>query len=430
MTTLLRVSRDWAIALGFGALGLVLRLWNLGNPKGKIFDEVYYAKNAHSLLMHGVELDSKTGQGEFIVHPPVGKWLIAVGIKIFGYNEFGWRFAAAMVGSISIVLMYFTAKKLFNNQLLSIFAAFLISADGLHLVHSRIALLDIFLLFFIQIAVLALLHNKYWISALALGLAISTKWSGLYVLVAIALFVLLSDYRNFKFLGFDRPFLRMLTSKFLLRFLQFGILPIFTYVISWFGWFTANNGWDRKWSTTPLQSFWHYHAEILNFHSNLTQSHPYSANPWSWLIQGRPTSLFYATPKNCGATNCAQEVLSMGTPILWWAATFALLITIGFWFAKRDRSAEIILLVIGASYLPWFAFQKRTMFSFYAIAFEPFLLLTLVYLLSKVDRNQKKIATIFSVIILANFLYFLPLFLGTAISYNSWHDHMWLPSWI
>ena len=151
MTTRIQISRDWAIALGFGALGLLLRFWNLGLLKGKIFDEIYYATNAHSLLQNGVEVNAKTGAGEFIVHPPLGKWLIALGIKVFGYNELGWRSAAALIGSISIVLMYFTAKKLFNSQLLSAFAAFLISVDGLHLVSSRVALLDIFLLFSIRI---------------------------------------------------------------------------------------------------------------------------------------------------------------------------------------------------------------------------------------------------------------------------------------
>jgi len=430
MTTKLHISRDWAVALGFGALGLVLRFWNLGLPKGKIFDEVYYATNAHSLLLNGVELNSKTGAAEFIVHPPLGKWLIALGIKIFGFNEFGWRFSAALVGSISIVLMYFTAKKLFDSQLLSAFAAMLITADGLHLVGSRIALLDIFLLFFIQIAVLAYLHEKFWLASLALGFAISTKWSGLYLLVALSLLVLILDYRKYKYLGESNPFRKLLKTKLLFRFIQFGLFPLAIYVASWAGWFLTKTGWDRKWSANPIKSFWHYHAEILNFHSHLTQSHPYSANPWSWLMQGRPTSFFYAAPKNCGAANCAQEVLALGTPVIWWAATFGLLITIGYWISKREWQAEIILIAVGANYLPWFFFQKRTMFSFYAISFEPFLLLTLVYLLSKVPRQQKRIAIVFSVIVLINFLYFLPIFLGIPISYNSWHDHMWLPSWI
>ena len=247
MTTRIQISRDWAIALGFGALGLLLRFWNLGLLKGKIFDEIYYATNAHSLLQNGVEVNAKTGAGEFIVHPPLGKWLIALGIKVFGYNELGWRSAAALIGSISIVLMYFTAKKLFNSQLLSAFAAFLISVDGLHLVSSRVALLDIFLLFFIQIAVLAYLHEKFWLAALALGLAISTKWSGLYLLVALALLVLILDYRKFKFLGDNNPIKRVLTQKFLFRFLQFGLFPIAVYVSSWAGWFLTKTGWDRNW---------------------------------------------------------------------------------------------------------------------------------------------------------------------------------------
>ena len=430
MTTPLRISRDWVYALGFGALGLILRLWNLDSPKGKIFDEIYYATNAQSLLQNGVEIDSKSGLAQFIVHPPTGKWLIAIGIKLFGYNEFGWRSAAAIVGSISIVLMYFTAKKLFNNQLLSVFSAALISMDGLHLVHSRIALLDIFLLFFIQIAVLAFLHSKYWLSALTLALACSVKWSGFYVLIALALYVLVTDFRRHRYLGADHPIRDLLQKNFLYRFLQFGIFPVLIYVGSWFSWFATDKGWDRNFSSNPLFSLWHYHAEILNFHTKLNDSHPYSANPWSWLIQGRPTSFFYETPKSCGGTSCSQEILAIGTPILWWAATLALLVTIGFWVSKRDKQAEILLVVIGASYLPWFAIQERTMFSFYTIAFEPFILLTLVYLLSKIVKNQRRIATVFASIVLVNFLYFLPIFLGLVITYNSWRDRMWLPSWI
>jgi len=430
MTTQLRISRDWAFALGFGAIGLILRLWNLGSPKGKIFDEVYYATNAQSLLQNGVEIDSKSGLAQFIVHPPTGKWLIAIGIKLFGYNEFGWRFAAAVIGSLSIVIMYFTAKKLFDNQLLSVFSAALISMDGLHLVHSRIALLDIFLLFFIQLAVLAFLHNKYWFTALSLGLATSVKWSGLYVLIALALLVLINDYRKHRYLGSENPVRKMAQKNFLMRFLQFGIFPLFIYLTSWFGWFFTKTGWDRNWSANALRSFWHYHAEILNFHANLSESHPYAANPWSWLIQGRPTSFFYETPKNCGGSNCSQEVLALGTPILWWLATIALFVTIGFWISKREWQAEILLVVIGASYLPWFTFQKRTMFSFYAIAFEPFILLTLVFVLSKILKNQRKILIAIGAVVLVNFLYFLPIFLGIPITYNSWHDRMWLPSWI
>ena len=266
----LRISRDWVIALGFGTLAALFRFWNLGLPKGKIFDEIYYAADANSLLLSGVEVDAQSGQGGFIAHPPVGKWLIAIGIKLFGYNEFGWRFSAALVGSISVVLMYFTAKKLFNNQMLSIFATVLILADGLHLVHSRTALLDIFLLLFIQLAVLAFLSNKYWLTGLALGLAIATKWNGLYLLLLLALLVLILDFRWFRYLGYENSIARVISKKLLTIFTQFAVIPLITYVTSWTGWFVSSVGWDRNWSSNPFKSLWHYHYEILNFHTTLT----------------------------------------------------------------------------------------------------------------------------------------------------------------
>ena len=426
----LQISRDWVIALGFGALAALFRFWNLGLPRGKVFDEIYYATDANSLLLYGVEVDAQSGQGEFIAHPPVGKWLIAIGIKLFGYNEFGWRFSAALVGSISVVLMYFTAKKLFNNQMLSIFAAVLILADGLHLVHSRTALLDIFLLLFIQIAVLAFLSNNYWLTGIALGLAIATKWNGLYLLLVLALLVLILDFRRFRYLGYENSMAKVISKKLLIRFTQFAVIPITTYISSWAGWFGSSIGWDRNWSSNPFKSLWHYHYEILNFHTTLTETNPYEAGPLGWLIMRRPTSFFYETPDNCGVSKCAQEVLALGTPILWWAATIALVVTIWLWIRKGDFQAGILLAVIGALYLPWFLFPERTMFTFYALTFQPFLLLTLVYILSKIRRNQLRIATIFGAIVVTNFLYFTPLYYGASIAFTSWSDHMWFTSWI
>ena len=88
--------------LGIALLSLILRLVNLGQPKGFVFDEVYYVDGARDYLAHGVEIAGS--KAEFVVHPPVGKWLIASGIQIFGDNEFGWRFATAVFGTLLILL--------------------------------------------------------------------------------------------------------------------------------------------------------------------------------------------------------------------------------------------------------------------------------------------------------------------------------------
>jgi len=435
----IRISRDWLYSSSFALVGLFLRLWHLGTPKGWVFDEVYYAKNANSLLHHGVEIDATTHSAEFVVHPPIGKWVIALGIKAFGYNEFGWRFSAAIIGTLSILVMYFTAKKLFASQFIINLATLFILIDGLHLVHSRVALLDIFLTFFIQLAFLAILHERYWLAGISLGLAIATKWSGLYFLVAFAFIAIVADWLRHRYFGKERPVVEILREDLWKRLLQFALIPLAIYLASWLGWFITKTGWDRTRSKNILSNFWFYHSQILNFHAHLTESHPYKANPWGWLLMARPTSFSYSSDKTCSASACAQEVLAIGTPLLWWSATLALLVAIGYWISRREWKNGVILTALAAGYLPWFAFQKRTMFTFYAISFEPFLLLALAYVCNKylitaADeeslKRRKFTLMAFAAILIANFLYFLPLYFGTSISYNSWLDHMWLTSWI
>ena len=156
---------------------------------------------------------------------------------------------------------------------------------------------------------------------------------------------------------------------------------------------------------------------------------------------GRPTSFYYQSPNTCGADNCAQEVLALGTPFLWWAGAIALAVVFGFWInslaqKRYEPSLNIIIAGIAAGYLPWFFFQKRTVFSFYAIVFEPFLILAIIYcayvalLHFKNSRNTYIFIGVIGLAIFANFIYFLPLFTGDVITYEAWQARMWLPSWI
>ena len=105
-------------------------------------------------------------------------------------------------------------------------------------------------------------------------------------------------------------------------------------------------------------------------------------------------------------------------------------------FKKNDFAAIFIWSGLVAGYLPWFLFQKRTVFSFYAIVFEPFLIFALVYsakylMESKVRREiSQTIITIALLVIALNFIYFYPVFTGEVITYDAWYARMWLPSWI
>jgi hypothetical protein len=102
----------WAGPLLFAVLGGLLRFWRLDRPHQLVFDETYYVKQGVSMLEYGVEMRWRgegkivdplfthgnldvfiTDNGDMVVHPPVGKWVIAFGEWIFGgTSSWGWRF--------------------------------------------------------------------------------------------------------------------------------------------------------------------------------------------------------------------------------------------------------------------------------------------------------------------------------------------------
>lgn len=395
----------------------LMRIFNLGTPKGLVFDEIYYVDGARDYLKYGVELSK--GAPEFVVHPPVGKWLVAAGIKLFGDHEFGWRIAVAIAGTLTVYLTARIALRIFHETKWATLTALLVALDGLNLVMSRTALLDIFLTLFVLLAINSWLAGKYLSFAIYLGLAMGSKWSALYFIIAFFI-------------------LELLINRNLIRVLKVGTTSIWIYLITWIGWFSSSNGWDRDSKSNPILSLIYYHKEMLGFHTGLTEKHSYQANPWSWIVMGRPTSFFYQAPKGCGVKDCAQEVLAIGTPILWWIGAFALLFLIGVNlhnFAMRRFELESLIPFIGiaAGYLPWFFFQKRTVFTFYSIVFEPFLILAIV-LLAKIafeyDQRFKYLIAAIVIVIAINFLYFYPVFTGVITTYKAWYSRMWWSSWI
>ncbi len=412
-------------------LSLAIRLINLSEPKGYVFDEVYYVDGARDFLKFGVEISAD--QPEFIVHPPVGKWLIALGMQIFGDNEFGWRFATAIVGVFLLLLFARFVHVLFFSPVLTAIATALMAMDGLMLVHSRTALLDLFLTFFVLLAVYLWHRERHWYAGIAIGLAMGTKWSAIYFLVAIGVISLYRSFTSHSGKQIIRP--TLITST------QYGLLPIAIYISTWSGWFASTRGWDRQWSSNPIASWWHYHEQMLGFHTGLTEKHSYQANPWSWLIMGRPTSFFYESPQGCESKNCAQEVLAIGTPILWWVGTIAIAIVLGFWLRsvamrRIETLPSLVILGMSAGYLPWFFFQERTVFTFYAVIFEPFMILAIIYcaklLLDSFLAPGASISIVsgLTVLVFLNFIYFLPLFTGEVIDYSEWLKRMWFSSWI
>ncbi|MGC0311733.1 dolichyl-phosphate-mannose--protein mannosyltransferase [Kitasatospora acidiphila] len=478
-----------AVALFAG----VLRFWNLGYPNAFVFDETYYPKDAWSLLHQGYEgswaenansailstpqqIPLNT-QWAFVAHPPLGKWVIAIGEAVFGLHPFGWRVMVALVGTVSVLMLARIGRRLFGSTLLGCTAALLMSVDGLQLVMSRTGLLDGILMFFVLAAFGCLLidrdHTRAKLLAdgvdgdrirlglrpwrlaagLMLGCACSVKWTGAPILAAFALLTVLWDQAGRRRAGARHPWRSMLRHDVVPAFCSMVLVGAVVYIGSWGGWFLSSGGYDRHWADThpggflpgPLRSWWQYQTEMWRFNTTLTTPHTYQSNPWSWLVQGRPVSMYWQPvpfgQRGCtDSGGCTTQILALGTPLLWWAACFALAYQLWAWLFKRDWRSGAVLCAVAAIYLPWFQYQQRTIFSFYMVVLVPFLCLAVAQMLgamvgpatATVRRRAWGGAAAGGLVlaIMGCFLYFLPLYTAQVIPMSDWQDHMWFTSWI
>ncbi|MFE8008991.1 dolichyl-phosphate-mannose--protein mannosyltransferase [Streptomyces sp. NPDC057418] len=512
----------WGGPLLVALVAGVLRFWNLGSPKAVIFDETYYAKDAWALINQGYEgswpkdvdklilkdpssVDVPVDPG-YVVHPPVGKWIIGIGEQIFGFTPFGWRFMVALLGTISVLMLCRIGRRLFRSTFLGCLAGTLLAVDGLHFVMSRTALLDLVLMFFVlasfgcllvdrdrarrrlaaalptdeegvlrpdvHVAETLRLGPRPWriAAGVMLGLAFATKWNGLYILAAFGVMTVLWDVGARRTAGARQPHRAVMLRDLLPAFVSTVPVAIGTYLVSWTGWIVTGKGYYRDWAATEgkggtwswlpdwLRSLWHYEHQVFEFHVGLTSGHTYESNPWSWIVLGRPVSYFYEEKAGCTASEtgkCAREVLAIGTPLLWWAGCVALLYVLWRWFFRRDWRAGAIACGVAAGWVPWFFYQERTIFLFYAVVFVPFLCLAVTMLIGALlgpaagtgSKQELGLATgdptgerrrtlgaiaagVLVLLIIWNFVYFWPVYTGTSLPENSWRDRMWLDTWV
>jgi dolichyl-phosphate-mannose--protein O-mannosyl transferase len=238
-------------------------------------------------------------------------------------------------------------------------------------------------------------------------------------------------------------------------FLLMVPVAIVTYLATWSGWFATSGGYDRRWIQTggerwtgalswvptTLQNWWHYQTEIWGYDINEHTPHAYQANPFTWLFLVRPTSMYYHDWGN----GTASEILELANPLIWWASTAAALFLLGYVVrgALRRQSVwrEVFLLAgLAAGYLPWLLYLNRTIFQFYSIVFEPYLLLCLVVvirlLLGTRDSPQAvrvrglRIVGVFLGLCVLLSVFFWPMWTGAVIPRWFMQLHYWLPSWI
>lgn len=438
---------DWISTGIIAVLALITRFVGLTAPVSQgtpVFDEKHYVPQAwdmvkswDSLFIGGIETNPGFG---LVVHPPLGKQIIALSEWVFGYTPLGWRLMTALFGVATVLMTMALARRLSFSWQVATFAGILAVCDGVLLVSAKFGMLDIFQVFFIVAAAWALardhqqmrerLHDallsggmgtspfgprfgfRWWrfTAGVFLGLSLAVKWSGLYYIMFFGLLCVFSDLALRRKYGIRRYIVGTLIRDTPAALASLVAVPIMIYVWSWRAWFASETAVYRhakvdgtigedSWLMhlpEPVAGWFYYHLSVLDFHASLTSSgghhHPWDSKPWAWLAGARPILYYSSTDLECsGGGECRKMLYLFGTPAIWWLVVPAVLWGLWSLIIRRNRAFLIPLVGFAAGFLPWLAAFDRQMYFFYATAFIPFVIVLLALILGQMVGRGKPI---------------------------------------
>ena len=437
--------RVWVTAGMAGVAALVTRAPLLTHPRVLVFDEVFYATQGWEISRTGVE------QG-VTVHPPLAKWLLAVGIKIFGYTPLGWRIMPLLAGLVVAVATVIAAYRLLDHLGAAVLAVAVVLTDGIAFTTGRLALLDGFVAAFAMVgfAIIAtalsrpldvpLRRRCEIVGAAVLGGAVACKWSAApLVLVSASLFALLgwraSPERRARRIEVSRS----ITTALVLPALIYGVTYLPTIINfnesaigrAWCSPHVACDAglWTRINETIANQrSMW-------NFHESLEPTNRYAHNATSWVFQTEPVGLLSSSCPSADPV-CAQDdepstrhLVSIGNPLVWFLATIALIVVVITSLRRWSLRRALLWLWAAVLWLPWMIRPRlawlpfepaRPGYTFYAAPLIPVLALAIARCwLDLTVRRRKVFLVLFSLVLVTGCVVLYPVWTGlpTASSY-------------
>jgi dolichyl-phosphate-mannose--protein O-mannosyl transferase len=324
-----------------------------------------YVGGADNRILEGTTTGIWKDSASMIVHPEAGKWLIALGEKAFGMDPFGWRIASAVVGSLMVLVMCRLARRMTGSTLLGCVAGLLLCFDGMQFVLSRLALLDIFVAFFLLCGVACVVNDRDWFRArmarlspapvtsdhgwgpvrgllfrpwlvgagISFGLACGTKWVAVYPMAAFGLLVWAWSWGARRSFGVRWPVLKSAVVDGLPAFVQLVLVGFLVYVATWTGWLVNAHEYEQHLSATQythynggqdwptrgaedaeglgelkqsLVSLAHYHRDVYMFHTHFLNDadHTYQSQPSGWLLLNRPVGVDADVDIQPGSQGC------------------------------------------------------------------------------------------------------------------------------
>lgn len=394
-----------------------------------IFDEIYHPRTAYEFI-NGLPVYEWT-------HPPLGKVIIAAGIKMFGMTPWGWRFMGSLFGVLMVPVMYMFARRMFKNSFWAFFAAFIFSFDFMHYVQTRLATIDTYVTFFI-ILMYYFMYLYYTtdlneaplkkslipllLSGISMGLAIAVKWQGVYAGAGIAVIFFYKLYKEIEKNSFN-ALKKKLVATIAFCFAFFVFIPVIIYVLSYIP-YLHTEGADGFNTIIKNQT------DMFRYHSTLEAEHPYSSPWWSWPFILRPIYYYSTYHGFVNGYEIKSGISSFGNPAVWWMGILAF-----FYAVKRkknnDKDIEFFLLTAFASQiLPW-TIVSRTTFIYHFFPSIPFIVLMITYFFKNyAARLNVKLVFAYLIVVLILFVMFYPVLTGIPVA-KVYVDIFlkWLPSW-
>ncbi len=404
---------------------------------GTYFDEIYHARTAYE-FNHDLTIYENT-------HPQLGKLIMALGVKLFGMTPFGYRCMGTLLGVLMLPILYLFIKRMFQSTFLSTVGTLLFAVDFMHFTQTRIATIDVFIVFFILLMYYFMYRfyeqskeavnlKKYvlylFLSGLMFALGISSKWTGAYAGVGLALIYAISIYNIWKQAKAEnKNFGKILAVLLSCGVGFFVLIPAAVYFIVYIPYFICMK------DPINLDSFMRINTHMFNYHSKLNDTHPFASKWYEWILDLKP--IWYYQSLNPYAEGIKGTIAAFGNPLVWIGGFAAVLYMLKDTINKKNGIGLFLFIAYIVQILPWIPVaEARTTFIYHYFPAVPFLIMGICYVFDiylKRYKNAKgsviAICAFTATAVLLFFVYY-PVLSGLECSTGYINALKIFPTWI
>jgi len=277
------------------------------------------------------------GQDFNLEQPPLGKVIIGFFVYAFSPNvvSFFWaRVPSVIMGAVALVSIYGIGLTIFNEKKWALLSMVFLNFDTLFWIHSRAALLDIYMLAFMMVGIFLYLRNRPYLSMFFLALSTLSKWTGIFGLFIVLIYSLVQREDNLK------QWVKQ--SVINISLCASIVFIMFTVLLQFFG--VSHNPF------TEIMLYLKWNSSI-NWTLSLVQGVP-SSQPWAWLFNQTPVRYAWLFDP---ATNLAlisfwaqmnPAIIFMAVPVMAYASYDI--------YKTKSSSSTLILIWFMATWLPYF----------------------------------------------------------------------------